>query len=93
MAFGSGSRFTGVAAAAGDGGAEVTIEVVGVSGEVVGTADFSVPPNCQIARLMREWVPEAKGRLSGYIRLNSNEPLWAWEPVGDGNFLVSGPPL
>jgi hypothetical protein len=88
-----GGFFTGIALAAGASGAMVTIEVFTASGERSGFGTVGVGANGQLARLVRELIPEFPGQNGGYIRLQSDQPIWAWEIYGTLQAMASGPPL
>ena len=85
--------FTGLAVAAGSSAANVTVEVYEPSGTAVKSATVSVGANQQIGRLLSEVVPAAAAQVGGYIRLRSDQPIWAWEIYGSGEMMASGPPL
>jgi hypothetical protein len=85
--------FTGVAIAAGSSAATVTIDVFPASGGTPQSAMITVPANGQIARVISELVPEVVEQSGGYIRLTSNQPIWAWEIYGTDQAMASGPPL
>jgi hypothetical protein len=85
--------FTGVAVAAGDEDARVTIRVHDPSGTVIGEGTFHVPAGGELARLVGELVPDAPPQNGGYIRLESDVPVWAWEIYGTNGAMASGPPL
>jgi hypothetical protein len=84
--------FTGVAIAAGSSAATVTIDVFPASGGTPKSATITVPANGQIARVISELVPEVVEQSGGYIRLTSDQPIWAWEIYGTHQAMASGPP-
>ena len=88
-----GGFFTGIAVAAGSTGAVVEIEVYSPEGVLTGADTFSVPPNGEIARLVSELVENFAPQNGGFIRLESNTPIWAWEIYGTLQAMASGPPL
>jgi hypothetical protein len=88
-----GGFFTGIALAAGPSGATVTIEVFTVSGDSSGRDTVDVPANGQLARLIRELVPGHSAQNGGYIRLQSDQPIWTWAVYGTLDAMASGPPL
>ena len=85
--------YTGIALAAGAAEATVTIEVFPASGGTPKTGTVVVASNGQIARLVSELVPEVTEQSGGYIRLTSDQPVWAWEIYGTDFAMASGPPL
>ncbi len=85
--------FTGVAISAGSSAATVTIEVFPAAGGTPKSATVTVPANGQIARVISELVPEVVEQSGGYIRLTSDQPIWAWEIYGTDHAMASGPPL
>ena len=85
--------FTGIALAAGASEATVTIEVFPASGGTPKVGTVVVASNGQIARLVSELVPEVTEQSGGYIRLTSDQPVWAWEIYGTDFAMASGPPL
>ena len=85
--------FTGIALAAGALKTKVTIKVFPASGGTPKMGRIVVGSNGQIARLVSELVPGFTEQSGGYIRLTSNEPIWAWEIYGTDFAMASGPPL
>ena len=85
--------FTGIALAAGASETTVTIEVFPASGGTPKMGTIVVGSNGQIARLVSELVPEVTEQSGGYIRLTSDQPVWAWEIYGTDFAMASGPPL
>ena len=85
--------FTGIAMAAGASETTVTIEVFPASGGMPKSGTIVVGSNGQIARLVSELVPEVSDQSGGYIRLTSDQPIWAWEIYGTDLAMASGPPL
>jgi hypothetical protein len=88
-----GGFFTGIAVAAGNSDAELDIRVFDPEGTLLGSATFHVPAGGELARLVRELVPDAPPQNGGYIRLESDTPVWAWEIYGTPGAMASGPPL
>jgi hypothetical protein len=85
--------FTGLAFATGANPASVTIEVYEPSGGSPKSATITLGANQQLARLVSELVAGTATQLGGYIRIRSNQPIWAWEIYGSGQVMASGPPL
>jgi hypothetical protein len=85
--------FTGIAIAAGSTDASVSIEVFTPAGEPSGAGTVEIGANGQIARLLRELIPEFDGQNGGYIRVRSTAPVWAWQIYGTLEAMASGPPL
>ncbi len=84
--------FTGVAIAAGSSATTVKIDVFPASSGTPKSATITVPANGQIARVISELVPEVVEQSGGYIRLTSDQPIWAWEIYGTHQAMASGPP-
>jgi hypothetical protein len=85
--------FTGIAMTAGPAGAEVLIDIRTASGETSGHAVVTVPADGHVSRLIREFVTDFEGQNGGYIRLESDQPIWAWQIYGTLDAMASGPPL
>jgi hypothetical protein len=85
--------FTGLALAAGSGGASITIEVYAPTGGTPRTTTVALQGNQQQARLINEFIPAITTQMGGYIRVVSDKPIWAWETYGSRDILASGPPL
>jgi hypothetical protein len=85
--------FTGLAFATGVSASSITIEVYGPSGGSPKSATITLGANQQLARLVSELVTGTATQLGGYIRIRSDQPIWAWEIYGSGQVMASGPPL
>jgi hypothetical protein len=85
--------FTGIAIATGDSAANVVIEVYPATGGSPKTAALTLEPNRQIAKLISELVPAVTTQMGGYIRIRSDQPIWAWELYGSADVIASAPPL
>ena len=85
--------FTGLALAAGDTPAMITIEVYGANGGAPQSATVTLDANQQLARLLSEFVSGVSSQLGGYIHIRSDQPIWAWEIYGSDRIMASGPPL
>jgi hypothetical protein len=85
--------FTGLAFATGDRTATITVDVYDAAGGTPRTATITLEPNQQRARLISEFVSSISVQLGGYIRIRSDQPIWAWEIYGSGDVMASGPPL
>ncbi len=85
--------FTGLAFATGDSGAQITVEVYQPSGGTPNSATITLGPNQQLSRLVSELIPSVGAQIGGYIRIRSDQPIWAWEIFGSGQVMASGPPL
>ena len=87
-----GGFFTGIAMATGSNEADVLIEVFPSSGAEPVSNLVKIGANGYLARLVSELVVEAAGQSGGYIRLTSDEEIWAWEIFGTHEAMASGPP-
>ena len=85
--------FTGVAVTAGRLGATVTVEVLSASGNVIATGTLNVPAEGHLADFLPKLIPGFTDQIGGYIRLQSDRRLWAWEIYGTEVSMGSGPPL
>jgi hypothetical protein len=85
--------FTGLAFATGSAPAQITIDVFEAAGGSPKSATITLAANQQLARLVSELVAGTATQVGGYIRVRSNQPVWAWEIYGAGNVMASGPPL
>jgi hypothetical protein len=85
--------FTGLALATGSSTASITIEVYDPSGTFKGSGRISLSPNQQLAQLVSEFVAGVATQSGGYIKVHSDQPIWAWEIYGSGDVMASGPPL
>ena len=92
MANGNG-LFTGFAFTAGDAGATITIDVYGPNGGAPKTGVVTLTANQQLGRLVSELVAGVETQVGGYIRIRSDNAIWAWEIYGSGQVMASGPPL
>jgi matrixin/IPT/TIG domain-containing protein len=85
--------FTGLALAAGARAASVTIDVYDSAGGTPRSTTVSLQANQQQARLISEFIPAINVQMGGYIRVTSDQPIWAWEIYGSGELMASSPPL
>ena len=85
--------FTGLAFATGSTAASITIEVYDRSGGTPKSVTITLDANQHLGRLVSELVPIAATQTDGYIRVRSDQPIWAWEIYGSGQMLASVPPL
>jgi hypothetical protein len=85
--------FTGLCIAAGANPASVTIEVYGAAGGTPKTATVQLAANQQIAKTLSELVPAVFTQMGGYIRIRSDQPIWAFEIYGSNEVMASGPPM
>jgi hypothetical protein len=85
--------YTGVAFAAGDSGANISIEVFGPNGGVPKSGTVTLGPNQQAARFISDLVPSVTAQMGGYIRIHSDQPVWGYEIYGSHEMLAAGPPL
>jgi hypothetical protein len=85
--------FTGLAFSTGSVPAQITIDVFGAAGGSPRSATITLGANQQLARLVSELVPGTATQVGGYIRIRSDQPVWAWEIYGSDNVMASGPPL
>ena len=85
--------FTGLAFATGNAAANITIEVYGPAGGLLGSAPISLGTSQQVSKLLSEFVPPSANQMGGYIRIRSDQPIWAWEIYGSSQTIASGPPL
>ncbi len=92
VANGSG-LFTGLAFATGNAPAQIAIDVYGPNGGSPASQTITVDSNQQISRLLSEFVPATATQIGGYIRIRSDQPVWAWEIYGSPRVMASGPPL
>jgi hypothetical protein len=92
VANGSG-LFTGLAFATGNAAAQIAIDVYGPNGGLPASQTIPVDSNQQISRLLSEFVPATATQVGGYVRIRSDQPIWAWEIYGSSRVMASGPPL
>jgi hypothetical protein len=85
--------FTGLAFATGGGAASITIDVYPPGGGPPKSATITLDANQQLGRLVSELVNGTGTQLGGYIRVRSDQPIWAWEIYGSLEAMASGPPL
>jgi hypothetical protein len=85
--------FTGLAFATGTAAATITVDVFDPSGGTPKSAMFTLGANQQLARLVSEIVQGVATQTGGYVRITSDQPIWAWEIYGSDRVLASGPPL
>ena len=85
--------FTGLAFTTGSIAATITIEIYEPSGGTPKAATITLGANQQLGRLISELVTSVTTQMGGYIRIRSDQPIWAWEIYGSGDVMASGPPL
>jgi hypothetical protein len=85
--------FTGLAFATGSSAARITIDVYGPNGGSPASQIITVDTNQQLSRLLSEFVPATETQIGGYVRIRSDQPIWAWEIYGSSHVMISGPPL
>jgi hypothetical protein len=85
--------FTGLALATGDASATITIEVYDAAGTTPRSTTITLGANQQTAKLISEFNSAISTHMGGYIRIRSDQPIWAWEVYGSGEVMASGPPL
>jgi Matrixin/IPT/TIG domain/Carboxypeptidase regulatory-like domain len=85
--------FTGLAFATGSSAARITIEIFEAAGGAAKSVTITLGANQQLARQVSELVAGAATQVGGYIRIRSDQPIWAWEIYGSGQVMASGPPL
>jgi len=92
VANGSG-LFTGLAFATGTAPAKITIDVYPPDGGTPRSATINVAATQQFSSLLSEVVPASAPQVGGYIRVRSDQPIWAWTIYGTNKVIASGPPL
>jgi hypothetical protein len=85
--------FTGLALAAGSNSATITIDVYPANGGTPKSGTVTVDANKQLGRQISELVSGVETQVGGYIRVRSDNPIWAWEIYGSDQVMASGPPL
>ena len=85
--------FTGLALATGSVAATITVDVYPADGGAPKSATFTLGANQQTAKLISELVLTITTQMGGYIRVRSDQPIWAWEVYGSDRIMASGPPL
>lgn len=85
--------FTGLALATGAAAATIRVDVYDASGTNSHSATVELGANQQLARLVSEIVAGVDTQLGGYIQVQSDQPIWAWEIYGSDRVFASGPPL
>jgi hypothetical protein len=85
--------FTGLAFATGSSAATITIEIFEAAGGAPKSVTITLGANQQLARQVSELVAGAATQVGGYIRIRSDQPIWAWEIYGSAQMMASGPPL
>jgi len=85
--------FTGLAFAAGSVPATITIDVYLPDGGTPKSANINVAANQQFSALLRDLVAASAAQLGGYVRVRSDQPIWAWMIYGTDKVMVSAPPL
>jgi hypothetical protein len=85
--------FTGLALVAGEKAATVSVDVFPPDGSAPRSSTRTLNANQHVGQLISELVTGITTQLGGYIRIRSDEPIWAWEIYGSADLLASGPPL
>jgi hypothetical protein len=85
--------FTGLAFATGSSAARITIEIFEAAGGAPKSVTITLGANQQLARQVSELVAGAATQVGGYIRIRSDQPIWAWEIYGSAQVMASGAPL
>ena len=85
--------FSGVAMAAGPAGATVKVTIFDTSGKPADSETLTLSSDESAAHLISDLIPSAAGQTGGYVRLESDEPIWAWEIIGTAESIASAPPL
>jgi hypothetical protein len=85
--------FTGLAFATGDRAANIAVEVYDATGGPPKRATINLAANSQLAAQLNEIVPTVTTQIGGYIRIRSDQPIWAWETFGSSRAMASVPPL
>jgi hypothetical protein len=88
-----GGYYTGVALLA-PNGATFTIEAFDSDGAAKGSASFELAPGQRLASMLNGLIPETNGQIGGYVKVTSDQPLFAFELFGsaDGKLLSAVPP-
>jgi hypothetical protein len=84
--------YTGLSIATGANAAAVTIDVYPEVGGTPKSAFVNIGANQQISRQLSEFVPSIATQFGGYIRINSDQPIWIWQIYGTPNTMASGAP-
>jgi hypothetical protein len=85
--------FSGLALATGNSGAVITVDVFGPAGGAPKSATIALRANHQLARAVSELVTGIGTQAGGYMRVRSDQPIWAWEIYGSSEVMASAPPL
>jgi hypothetical protein len=85
--------FTGLAFAAGSNSGTVTIYVYPPNGGTPKSGTVTLGASQQLGRQISELVSGVETQVGGYIRVRSDNPIWAWEIYGSEDVMASGPPL
>ena len=74
--------------------ADLTIEVYGPEGSLVGAKDLSLSAGARMVRLLQDLLPSTRDQQGGYIKILSSKPVISFELIGatSGQFLVAVPP-
>jgi hypothetical protein len=85
--------YTGVAFLA-PTGAGVTVEAFDSNGSAKGSTSFGLVPGQRLASVLSGLIPETNGQVGGYVKVTSDQPLFAFEMFGsmDGQLLSAVPP-
>jgi hypothetical protein len=85
--------FTGLAFASQNAAPLIRIDLYDSAGDLVTSGAISLGANGEFSKLLSELVPPAATQSRGYIRIHSDEPIWAWEIFGSARTVASAPPL
>lgn len=85
--------YTGMAFLA-PNGARVMIEAFDSNGAAKGSASFELAPGQRLASMLSGLIPETNGQVGGYVKVTSDQPVFAFELFGsvDGRVLSAVPP-
>ena len=84
---------TGLAFAAGDRAANIVVEVYDGAGGPPKSSVIRLAANSDLARPLNQIVPGVTTQTGGYIRIRSDQPIWAWETLYSSRVMASVPPL
>jgi hypothetical protein len=85
--------FTGLALATGNNAATITIDVYPSSGVAPKSSTINLAANQQLARVISELVSSVGVQMGGYIRVHSDQPIWALEIYGSDDVMAAAPPI
>ena len=88
-----GGLFTGLAFADGNAAAQISIDVHPPNGEKPASTTINIGENQNLSSLLSDLVPGLTNQIGGYIRIHSDQPIWAWEIYGTSDAMASAPPF